>query len=85
MEFAIHHEAQTNNPNPGRARGSAVNEDDLQKLKEMKAEMQELRGKQETVKKDRKDIVCYNCNKKEHIARFCQAPKKQEAENQRDF
>ena len=40
-----------------------------------------MRGKQETVKKDRKDIVCHNCNKQGHIARFCQAPKKQEAEN----
>ena len=52
----------------------------MQMLKEMKKEIQEIKGKQEEVKKDRKDIVCYNCNGKGHIA-SCQAPKRTEAEN----
>ena len=86
MEFAVHHEAWTtaetaHNPNPGKARGSAADEALMQMLKEMKNEIQEIKGKQELVKKDRKDIVCYNCNGKGHIARFCQAPKRKEAEN----
>jgi hypothetical protein len=32
-------------------------------------------------RKDRKDIVCYNCNKKGHISRNCKAPRKQKKEN----
>ena len=69
MEFAVHHEAWTtaetaHNPNPGKVIGSAADEALMEMLKEMKKEIQEIKGKQEEVKKDRKDIVCYNCNGK---------------------
>ena len=51
---------------------------------ELKADIQELKGKaasEKTSLRERKGIVCYNCNKKGHIVRFCQAPKRKESEN----
>ena len=70
-------------------RGSMADEGVMKMLQEMrmemKADIQELKGKsagEKTSWRERKDIVCYNCNKKGHIARFCHAPlKRNESEN----
>ena len=57
----------------------------LQELRmEMKADIQALKGKtaeEKTSWRNRKDIVCYKCNKQGHIARFCPSLKKKESEN----
>ena len=58
----------------------------LQELRmEMKADIQALKGNtagEKTSWMNKKDIVCYNCQKKGHIARFCPASrKKKESEN----
>ena len=57
----------------------------LQELRmEMKADIQALKGEtagEKTSWRNRKDIVCYNCNKQDHIAKFCPASKKKESEN----
>ena len=88
VEIAIHHEAWTNTEEAkkhshGRARGSRADEGVMKMLQElrneMKAEIQELKGKtagERTSWRDRKDIVCYNCNNKGHIAKFCPEKRK---------
>ena len=93
VEIAIHHEAWANTEEAkkhshGRARGSMADEGVMKMLQElrmeMKADIQALKGntaEEKTSWRNRKDIVCYKCNKQGHIARFCPSLKKKETEN----
>ena len=86
MEIAIHNEAWTiaeaaGTPTVAKARGTTESSELLKMVQSLQEKMDAMQVKQEEKAAFRKDIVCYNCNQKGHISRFCKAPRNRKSEN----